>query len=118
MLRGRGILIFVVVLLLFAVCAVPAYSKKPWEQDKAEPAAATPKITGEETKNLLAANVNAMRNQELRVAVLQQILNEEGGKLTQMQALFSDQYKLDPEKLRAGKYQFDAKTGKFTEKKD
>ena len=65
---------------------------------------------------MLISNLNALRNQELRVAVLQQLVNEETAKLLQVQAIFSDQYKLDPDKLRAGAYTYDEKAGKFVEK--
>jgi len=67
-------------------------------------------------KNVQIANINAVRNQEVRTAVIQQIVNEETAKLMQMQAVFCDQYKLDIEKFRAGKYIYDSKTGKFSEK--
>ena len=67
-------------------------------------------------RDLLISNLNALRNQELRVAVLQQLVNEETAKLLQVQAIFSDQYKLDPDKLRAGMYTYDEKTGQFVEK--
>ena len=67
-------------------------------------------------RDMLISNLNALRNQELRVAVLQQLVNEETAKLLQMQAIFSDQHKLNPDKLRAGMYTYDEKTGQFVEK--
>ena len=72
-------------------------------------------ISSQEQKDLLVANVNNMRNQELRVGILQQLLNEEIAKLRNLQAVFCDQYKLDVEKFRKGQYRFDEPTGKFVE---
>jgi len=63
----------------------------------------------------LIANLNGMRNQELRVAILQQLLNEESGKLLNIQAVFCDRYRLDVEKWRNGLYRYDEKQGKFVE---
>ena len=83
--------------------------------EKPQPAAQK-KFTDQE-KSLLVSNINAMRNQETRVTVLEQVFNEEYAKLVQMQAVFCDQYKLDPQKLRAGKYTFDDKTEEFVETK-
>ncbi len=39
-------------------------------------------------------------------------------KRVEMEAVFCDHYNLDPDKYRAGKYQYDANTGKFIEKKE
>lgn len=75
-----------------------------------------PKLA-EQEKKLLMSNISAMRNQDMRVIVLQQILNEESAKQIQMQAVFCDQYKLNPEKFRAGKYTVDDKTGEIKEDK-
>lgn len=70
----------------------------------------------EREKNILIANFNAMSNQELTVNVLQQLLNREIMELKRMQAVFCDQYKLNPEKWRQGLYEYDAASGKFLEK--
>jgi len=96
------------------VCLVvmPAYA----QEDKKEAGLSARETKAQAEKNVQIANINALRNQELRVGVLQQVLNEEGAKLMQMQAVFCDQYKLDVDKFRAGKYQYDTKTGKFAEK--
>lgn len=67
-------------------------------------------------RDLLIANLTALRNQELRVAILQQLIDEETSQLMRMQAIFSDQYKLDTDKFRAGMYVYDDKTGKFVER--
>jgi len=71
----------------------------------------------EAKKDLLINNITALRNQEVRVMVLQQILNEETSKLMQVQAVFCDQYNLDVEKFRAGVYRYDAEKDEFTERK-
>jgi len=72
-------------------------------------------ISSQEQKDLLIANVTNMRNQETRVAVLQQLLNEEMMKLRNFQSVFCDQYKLDLDKFRKGLYRYDENTGKFEE---
>lgn len=71
--------------------------------------------TAQQEKDLLIANINNMRTQELRVAILQQILNEEIAKLRNVQAVFCDQYKLDVDKFRKGLYRYDENKGKFVE---
>ena len=81
------------------------------------PVMAQQKSQKEIERDLLISNLTALRNQELRVAILQQLVNEEAAKLRQMQAVFSDQYNLQPDKLRAGQYVYDEKTGKFVERK-
>jgi len=80
----------------------------------AAPAEVTPE-TRQQQKDLLIANINNMRNQEVRVAVLQQLLNEEIAKLRNVQEAFCSQYKLDAEKLRKGFYRYDEKEEKFVE---
>ena len=67
-------------------------------------------------KDMVVADVNALRNQEVRVSVLQQLLDEQTAKLRQMEAVFCDEYDLDLEKYRAGKYQYDVSTGNFSER--
>lgn len=71
----------------------------------------------EAEKKLLISNIQAMQNQEARVAVLQQLLSREIGDLRQVQAVFCDQYKLEVEKWRGGLYRYDDKQGKFVEVK-
>jgi len=102
----------VVIMLILAACWI---GRAAAAAEKSQPSV-EPKLT-EQEKNLLVSNINAMRNQEMRVMVLQQLLNEEYAKLVQMQAVFCDQYKLNPEKFRTGKYTFDDKTGEFIESK-
>ena len=68
-------------------------------------------------KDILVTKINTLRNQEMRVTVLQQLLNEATAQLRQMEAVFCDQYNLDLDKYRAGKYQYDANAGKLIEKK-
>ena len=111
----------IAVLFLVAVVmlgsAVAALAKEP--EKKTEPAPAAQPITesdaAKQEKEVLIANINNMRNQELKVAVLQQVLTEAVGQLRQVQAVFCDQYKLDPEKWRKGEYRYDEKLGKFIE---
>ena len=69
-------------------------------------------------KDILVANINALRNQRTRVTVLQQLLDEATAKLPEMEAVFCDHYNLDLDKYRAGKYRYDANTGKLTEMKE
>ena len=64
---------------------------------------------------MLVATVNNMRNQEVRVAVVQQLLNEESTKLRNLQSSFCEQYKLDVDKFRQGLYRFNEETGQFEE---
>lgn len=82
--------------------------------EAAKPASAPEKPAAGD-KELLIANINNMRNQELRVAILQQLLNEELAKLRNVQAVFCDQYELDIEKFRQGLYRYDEAQGKFIE---
>jgi hypothetical protein len=63
----------------------------------------------------LFANINAIQNAQIRVAVLQQLLNEESAKLMNIQAVFCDRYKLDVDKFRKGLYIYDDRIGKFVE---
>lgn len=66
-------------------------------------------------KQLLANNFAMLGNQQARVVVLQQLLNREVADLRSMEAVFCDQYKLDPEKWRKGGYRWDEKSWKFLE---
>jgi len=68
-------------------------------------------------KDQLIANLNGMRNQEVRVIILQQLLNEEVGKLNAVQESFCKSYKLDVDKLRKGLYRYDDTKGMFVEMK-
>ncbi|MBL7071973.1 MAG: hypothetical protein ISS26_07395 [Candidatus Omnitrophica bacterium] len=67
-------------------------------------------------RDLLIANITALRNQELRVAILEQLMDEERAQLLRMQAIFSDQYDLDTDKFRSGMYIYDDKVGQFVER--
>ena len=69
-------------------------------------------------KELLITNINNMRAQEIRVAVLQQLFNEEIAKLKNLKESFCKQYKLDIEKFRKGLYRYDDVQGKFVEVKE
>ena len=108
--KQKFFLSLVVVALL---CAAPALAKDNKGKKEAKQPAPAPVETARQEKELLIANINNMRNQELRVAVLQQLLNEEIAKLRNVQAVFCDQYKLDIEKFRRGLYRYDDGQGKF-----
>ncbi len=71
--------------------------------------------TKEEKKQALINNFNIMRNQELRVILLQQMLNEEAAKLGNLQEQFCRLYNLDIQKLRQGLYRYDEAQEKFVE---
>lgn len=71
--------------------------------------------TKEEKKQALMNNFNIMRNQELRVMLLQQMLNEEAVKLGNLQEQFCRLYNLDIQKLRNGLYRYDQAQDKFVE---
>lgn len=98
---------------LSLLCATPAFARDNKKKEEPKEAAPTPVESVRQEQELLVANINNMRNQELRVAILQQLLNEEIGKLRNIQAVFCDAYKLDVEKFRMGLYRYDEKTGKF-----
>lgn len=100
-------------LALALLCVAPVLAKDNKGKEEAKAPAATPVETARQEKELLIANINNMRNQELRVAVIQQILNEEVAKLRNIQAVFCDAYKLDIEKFRQGLYRYDDAKGKF-----
>lgn len=100
----KAVCSFAVVLFIAGFLAVPSMAQEQ-------------QVTREEQeKNTLISNVMALRNQETKVAVLEQIYNEQMQALKQMQAVFCDQYKLDPDKLRRGFYSYDEQQGKFVEK--
>ena len=71
--------------------------------------------TQEQKKQTLINNFNTMRNQELRVILLQQMLNEEVTKLGNLQEQFCKLYNLDINKLRQGLYRYDDAQEKFVE---
>ena len=107
--KQRFFLSLVVVVFL---CATPALAKDKAKKEAKQPVA-NPVETARQEREVLAANINNLSNQGLRVAVLQQLLNEESAKLRNVQAVFCDTYKLDIEKLRKGMYRYDDKQGKF-----
>lgn len=93
---------------------VPAQAEaKP--RAKAAPAPVVKKADSDKDK--LIANLNNMRNQEVRVIILQQLINEEVAKLNEVQESFCKTYKLDVDKLRQGLYRYDDDKGKFVESK-
>jgi hypothetical protein len=89
------------------------------DKEAAQPAKATAQESkAQQQKELLITNINNMRAQEIRVAVLQQLFNEEIAKLKNLQESFCKQYKLDIEKFRKGLYRYDDVQGKFVEVKE
>ena len=116
----------VVAIAMVSIAAVlPAWTEEAKKEEKMveKEAKKEDKKVGMERKvqsekDILVGNINALRNLETRVTVLQQLLNEEVANLRQMEAVFCDQYSLDPKKYRAGKYQYDANTEKFIEEKE
>ncbi len=105
--------IFLGLVVIALLCVTPVLAKNDKGKEEAKQPAATPVETASKEKEFLIANINNMRNQELRAAVLQQLLNEEIAKLRNSQAVFCDAYKLDIEKFRMGQYRYDDKQGKF-----
>lgn len=105
---------FLSLIVVALLCATPVLAKDNKKGKKeAEVLEPTPVETARQEKELLIANINNLNNQQLRVAVLQQLLNEEVAKLRNVQAVFCDQYKLDTEKFRMGLYRYDDANGKF-----
>ncbi|MCK5306067.1 MAG: hypothetical protein KAJ66_02955 [Candidatus Omnitrophica bacterium] len=111
---------FLMIMLMVTILSTPALARER-KQDKKSDAAKqveikVPSQEAKQEKDILVANINAMRNREIKVAVLQQLLNEEIANLRQMQAVFCDQYKLDPDKFRSGLYIYDEEKTKFVER--
>ena len=104
--------LFLSLVLVALLCATPALAKDKAKEEAKQPAP-TPVETARQEKEVLVANINNLNNQQLRVAVLQQLLNEEVAKLRNIQAVFCDAYKLDIDKFRMGQYRYDERQGKF-----
>lgn len=103
----------VVTIAIVSIAAVlPAWA----EEEKKEEKKVEMETGVQSEKDLLVGNINALQNQKMRVTVLQQLLNEATANLRQMEAVFCDHYNLVPEKYRAGKYQYNADTGEFSER--
>jgi len=105
--------IFLSLVAVVFLCVTPVLAKDNKGKKEAKQPVATPVETARQEREILAANINNLSNQGLRVAVLQQLFNEESAKLRNVQAVFCDAYKLDIEKLRKGMYRYDDKQGKF-----
>ena len=112
--------------LITAVCAAALFSfilpaagvcGERMKKDSAKGAEIFPAsgATAQEKKQALISNFNIMRNQELRVILLQQMLNEEVIKLNNLQEQFCKLYNLDINKLRQGLYRYDDTQEKFVE---
>jgi hypothetical protein len=102
-------------ILSFAILAVlsaaPAFAK---ENPQVKPVLTGPVEEARQEKETLAVNINNLRALEMRVAVLQQLFNEEVTKLRVAQAVFCEKYKLDLDKFRLGLYRYDEAQGKFS----
>ena len=107
-----------IALLLTFVCANPVLLRADEKKsDKAakEASRISAVDNAKQERDILLGNINALNNQELRVTILQQMLNEEVAKLRNLEAVFADRYKLDVEKFRKGSYRYDDKLGKIVE---
>lgn len=109
--RQRILLVLAVALLCVQA---PLLAKDKGATQKGQAAAMDPVKQKQEA---LIGNINVMRNQELKVAVLQQLFNEEVEKLKNFQTAFCNEYKLDVDKFRKGLYRYDEKQSKFVEVK-
>ncbi len=108
----RSFFLLIVVLFLCPGIVFAKDAKKPTAR-----LAQSAQAQQDADKQELIANVNNMRSQEVRVVILQQLLNEEMGKLQNLQVVFCGKYKLDIEKFRKGLYRYDEKERKFIEQK-
>jgi hypothetical protein len=112
--RQLGLVVLAVALFVYSpVLAKDNKKDKPAPATQAQSVAA-PSVEDAARQELIA-NITAMRNAEIRVAVLQQLLAEESAKLMNIQAVFCDRYKLDVDKWRRGLYIYDDKQQKFVE---
>jgi hypothetical protein len=112
----RYLIVWVLVVSLISpLCVFAAKAKEEAKKEQTELTFPSMTDSGRQEKELLIANLNNLRNQELRVAVLQQLLGEEINKLRNVQALFCDQYKLDVDKFRQGLYRYDEQKARFVE---
>lgn len=105
-----------IIALLCPSCVFAQKDDKNKAKTEAEPEIGSQRLDPKaQEREMLIANFNNLRNQELRVAVLQQLLNEAVVQLRNIQAVFCDTYKLDVEKFRQGLYRYDDKEAKFVE---
>lgn len=110
----RLVIALILLAIVFSSAAAQARGKKGGEAKK--PAKNAPAQTQQDVqKQQLLAALNTMRYQEMRVGVLQQLLNEELARMSSMQQAFCSQYNLDLNKFRTGGYKYDEKQGKVVE---
>ena len=110
------ILVVLATVLFCSNLALAKGEKKPAANQQSLAAMQSSQMTqANQEKDILIANINNMRNQEIRATVLQQLLNEEIAKLRNLQALFCDRYQLNVDKFRQGLYRYDEQQGKFVE---
>ena len=112
-----GLFLGMGVLCAAAVVAISADNKDAGKaKEQTAPVAQNQALSPQDqAKQQLMNDLGLMQNQEVRVIVLQQLLNREGADLRQSQAVFCDAYKLDVEKWRKGLYRYDEKQAKFIE---
>lgn len=115
----RAIFLSLIALTLLSVHPAQAKSKDKAKAEAKQPAKplSQQKDAASQERPALIADITNLRNQDLRAAILQQLLNEELVKLRNIQAEFCNKYKLDIEKLRKGLYSYDEKENKFVETK-
>ena len=111
-----GLFLGIGVLCALTVVAISADNKDADKPKEVAPASENQALTPQDqAKQRLMNDLGLMQNQEVRVIVLQQLLNREAADLRQAQAVFCDAYKLDVEKWRKGLYRYDEKQAKFVE---
>lgn len=115
--RSFGLFLGMGILCAAAVTAIAADNKDAGRsKDQAPPAVQNQTLPPQDqARQRLMNDLGLMQNQEVRVIVLQQLLNREAADLRQSQAVFCDTYKLDVEKWRKGLYRYDEKQAKFIE---
>ena len=102
--------------LLAALLAILVASAA-YAVETAQPAAPAANAQADQQKQAVIANFSALQNREVRVVILQQLIEREAQELKKMEAAFCENYKLDVEKWRRGEYRYDEKLGKFVENK-
>ena len=113
-----GRLTFCMVLVFLAGLSATVYSKSettPAAPETGKTAPPPEMKMSEAERNQISGQIQEFKKLEIRIIVLQQMINEQAAVLHQKQALFCDSHKLDVEKMRKGLYQFDSKTGTFSE---
>ena len=112
---------FFMISLVGGVLIGPCWAAKETEKAKVSESKGVSQTQEDEQKKAFVdqvkANIAALNLQGVTVQVLGMQYQKEQSSLQQMQAVFSDTYKLDVGKFREGLYRFDEKEGKFVEQK-